>query len=161
MCHWILKNLLFCLNMYAAHVGFIQGEFLSWNFELSQELHTVLKNIHNKNFLFWRGKRDPAVTFQTGITENFRNLNLYYIVTCFRTCSLFYWPTVIKRFLAGSLSGKLGLYCMAGNWVGIVWVDSWPDRVKSKTGRIIVRENCKNSNATIKNVASLRTFSCP
>ena len=31
---------------------------------------------------------------------------------------------ITKRFLAGSLSGKLGLYCTAGNWVGIVWVDS-------------------------------------
>ena len=31
---------------------------------------------------------------------------------------------ITKRFLAGSLLGKLGLYCMAGNWVGIVRVDS-------------------------------------
>ena len=34
---------------------------------------------------------------------------------------------ITKRFLAGSLPGKLGLYCMAGNWVGIVRVDSWLD----------------------------------
>ena len=31
--------------------------------------------------------------------------------------------SITKRFLAGSLSGKLGLYCMAGNWVGIIQVD--------------------------------------
>ena len=48
---------------------------------------------------------------------------------------------ITKRFLAGSLSDKLGLYCMAGNWVGIVRVDSWPDRVKSGTGRINPRRS--------------------
>ena len=31
---------------------------------------------------------------------------------------------ITKRFLAGSLSDKLGLYCMDGNYVGIVRVDS-------------------------------------
>ena len=59
---------------------------------------------------------------------------------------------ITKRFLAGSLSGKLGLYCMAGNRPG--WLVTRPGQVGNRQNqpriKFIVRNWLGTSRALVK-----------
>ena len=52
--HSILPNSVFCIVQSIYRVS-----FSSEDIEISQKIRIVQKNIHNKNFLFLRGKSDP------------------------------------------------------------------------------------------------------